>query len=282
MKTILVPTDFSPAADNAIHFAAQLSHCLNAGMVLLNSYHVPVYSSQMPVDAALEEQALDNSRKNLQSISEKIKSGYSIAEIECISQGGLATDNIVALAQSRDVDIIIMGTKGATGLKEVLLGSNASAVIESAVCPVLVVPAGARFNDLKKIVFTTDFNESDFQSLKFLLEVAAPLKSEIDIVHVSADGRAEGYEQDLLSWIKDELKKRFNISCDNLSFHLLTGKNVEEELNRFVEKNKADLVAMTTRSRNFVSKIFEKSLTKKMAFHARVPLLSFHEITKAG
>ena len=96
------------------------------------------------------------------------------------------------------------------------------------------------------------------------------------IVHVSQIAPTQDYESDLLQWYKEELKKKVNIEYENISFHQLVGGNVDYELEDFIEKNKVDLLALSMRKRNIFSKLFDRSLTKKMAYHSHTPLFAFH------
>jgi nucleotide-binding universal stress UspA family protein len=275
MKTILFPTDFSPGADNALNYAIGLSDKLKAKLILYNSFHIPAYAGAS-IDEDVEGQLMNIANDQLYDLKNKILSENKNLNVECAVNYGFAVDNIISIAEEKYADLIIMGTKGASGLKEVFIGSNAASVLEKAPCPVLVIPENAKFKNLDKIVFATDFNDSDFYSIEALAEIAALFNSEIMIVHVSQVAPTGDYESDLLLWYKGELKKKVNIDYKNISFYNLVGGNVDYELEDFIEKNKVDLLALSMRKRNTFSKLFERSLTKKMVYHSHTPLLAFH------
>ncbi|MEP7169884.1 MAG: universal stress protein [Bacteroidota bacterium] len=275
MKTILFPTDFSSSADNALSYAAVLCNDLKAKLVLFHSFHIPAYASPETLDDATEEQLTARAENDLLKLRNKVLAEHKELEIECIVNLGLAVDRIISSAAEKHADMIIMGTKGASGLKEIFVGSNASAVLDKAPCPVLVIPDKAAFKGIAKIVFATNYQESDFQSIKFLTEIASLFNAEILIVHISEFTQADVNEKDL-QWFKDELKKKSNILYENISFHNLIGGNVDWELEEFIEQNNIDLLSLSMRKRNIFTKLFDRSLTKKMAYHSHVPMLAFH------
>lgn len=275
MKTILFPTDFSPGADNAFNYAIGLSDKLKAKIILFNSFHIPAYSG-VPIDEDVEEQLMNIANDQLQNLKDKALLQNRNLDVKNVVNYGFAVDKIISTAEENHADMVIMGTKGASGFKEVFIGSNAASVLEKAPCPVLVIPENAEFKNFEKIAFATNFRDSDFDSITSLTEIAALFNSEIMIVHVSQVAPTEDYESDLLQWYKDELKKKTNFEYKNISFHDLVGGNVDYELEDFIEKNKVDLLALSMRKRNIFSKLFDRSLTKKMAYHSHTPLLAFH------
>src|SRR6185436_12618936 len=128
MKTILFPTDFSPGADNALNYAIGLSDKLKAKLILFNSFHIPAYASEGPVNEDVEEQCMNLAQNNLLRMERKAILQSKDLVVESIVNYGLAVDNIISTAQEKDADLVIMGTKGASGSKEVFIGSNAASV----------------------------------------------------------------------------------------------------------------------------------------------------------
>lgn len=146
VNTILVPTDFSADADNALATATELARVFDAKIVLLHAYHVdvPVFST-MAGGYALPQGFYDDVRKyatsQIDEVVEKLAAdGIEATGIVICEPAALA---IVAHAESLPADLIVMGTRGHTGLKHVLLGSVAERVVRLAACPVLTVKASA-------------------------------------------------------------------------------------------------------------------------------------------
>ncbi len=274
MKTILFPTDFSASADNALSYAISLCEALKAKLVLLNSCYVPAFASQVPIEEFTEEEILSISDNHLKEYetSGLLKGKHLTVEDRVVF--GFAVDSIVSEAEASKAYLVIMGMKGASGLTEALIGSNTDSVIAKAGCPVLAVPDKASFHGLKKIVFATDYHDSDFAAIKFLAGIAALFDAEIIIVHVTDIIQDNAYEKDHFNKFKEDVKKE--VAYENISFDDFEGFNVANTLNSFVKENKIDMIALSTRNRNIISKLFDKSLTKKMAYHTHIPLLSIY------
>jgi nucleotide-binding universal stress UspA family protein len=275
MKTLLVPTDLSKAADSAINFAIGFAQKEKAEIVLLHVFRLkvvfPADSGEVDPMFALEEEETINKllKKRCKQISDskKVKCRY-------ITTTGLAVDEMIEASEKVKPDFIIMGTKGATGAKRVVLGSNASAVIEKAKCPVIAVPEGVKYSGLKKITYAADYHKADIDAIKKLVEIARPFRAAINILHIASGELLKAVEEPLME--EFVLKVMRKVDYTNISFQLIFGKNVEKELEKYINSNATDLLAMSTVHRSFLGKLFGSSVTKRMAYHADIPLLAFH------
>jgi len=203
-----------------------------------------------------------------------LRSGSGVV-VEDMVLMGLAVDMILLAAKEKKVDLVVMGTKGASGLEELVLGSNTSAVMERSSCPVLAVPGKASFHGFKKIVFATNYSEGDIQSLNFLSGIASVFDAEIMIVHIDYVIRDDEFESTLFKLYRDKIEEE--VAYKKFSFHLIPMMNVAKGLNSVVEENQVDLIAVSTRKRNIITRLFDRSLTKKLACHTHIPLLSLHQ-----
>lgn len=273
MKTILVPTDFSSNADSALNYAIDFAKKENAKLILLNAFHVNFGNSEVPLGLIDEEvKAIrKNAETRLKALTIKIEHAGKIP-YECIVKQDLAIDAILNVADEKSVDLIIMGTKGASGLKEVIMGSNTARVIELAKCPVIAIPEGLHFKEIKKITYATDYHHSDIGALKKLIEIATPFRAQINILHISL--LEETDEKALMKNFMDEMNSK--IDYFNLSYQIICGSDVEEQLEDYIKHNNCDLLVTSTQHRDFMDKLFGRSITKKLAFHTKVPLLAFH------
>ena len=276
MKTILVPTDFSENAHHAIEYAVELAGHLNANILLFNFFRVPIFAGDVPIEASLLEELEQESFDSLNFLKVEIMEKNSKLEVECISASSMnfEVEEICNVAIENGIDMIVMGTKGSSGLAKVLMGSNTAHVLENAHCPVLVVPEDARFDGLKKIVFATDYNEDDFGSIHFLKELADNFGAELIVVHLADEHSSTHHEIDRFNEFKRELSKHLPI--DKMSFELIAGEDFMERLNEFIVDKKIDIMAMSTKKRNLYERLFDRSLTKQMAYHTKIPLLAFH------
>ncbi|MEO8148900.1 MAG: universal stress protein [Bacteroidia bacterium] len=276
MKTILFPTDFSNSAVNALNYAIGICEALKAKLILFNSVSIPAIVTQPSMNMNMEEQLIGVAKEDILLIKNTLIANNKDIDIECFVNYGEAINNIISLAAERHADIIIMGTKGASGLKEVFLGTNTAAVLEKAPCPVLVIPEKVKFKNINKIVFATDLKDNDFHTIAALTEIALSYNAEILVVHISEFMQTDDYEKKMQEWFENGLKESAEIQYKNISFHHLIGGNIDWELERFIEENDIDLLSLSMRKRTVFTKLFSPSLTKKMAYHASVPLMVFH------
>src|SRR5690349_18487799 len=156
MKRILFPTDFSKNADQALAYARSLCLTLQAELVLFHSCRAEAMALQNTVEEVSEEAIMYDSVLRLKEYKEAHFPDGSINVTQKIAYG-LAVDTILQTADSIKADMIVMGTKGSSGIDEILLGSNTAAVMERAKCPVLAVPETAEFHPINVLAFATDF-----------------------------------------------------------------------------------------------------------------------------
>jgi nucleotide-binding universal stress UspA family protein len=276
VKKILVPTDFSSDAEHALDYACQLAHRINASVLIFHSVQIPVVAFNEMVEVMPLEQFQKKATRQLEILKRKFKEKYPDLDFEIFASIGYAVEEIVSAATSKRADLIVMGTRGASGLKEILIGSNTAEVMEKAEQPVLSVPSQARFNNFSQVVFATDYHDNDFQTLYLLATLMKPLRSKINVLHVENDNGSK-LETKMFDWFKEQVTT--NIPFDNFSFNLFNGSEVSEVLDNFISQNKTDLLALSMRKRNFLKKLFTRSLTKKMAYHISIPVLAFHAKT---
>ncbi len=274
MRTYLVPTDFSDNAKHAIDYALSLNNKMNARIILFHSYVVPVYSTDIPLTVPQDhelrkasEEAMKNLCENLQKISPETE---FLTEV----QQGYPEEEIVIAADKHNVEMIIMGTQGASGLREALVGTISAAVMENANCPVMTVPTECNFRPFKKIVFATNYAEGDFNYIEHVLEFARPYSADLVLLHISSGEFERSLEFDAIERFKERIKE--DSKYKNVTFKLLESKDVYKGMNLYLEEIQADLVAMTMRKRSFIQKLFKRSITQKMAYHSEIPLIAFH------
>jgi nucleotide-binding universal stress UspA family protein len=286
MNTILVPTDFSANAKNAIDYAAHLADKIKARLVLFHVYWVPMYEDEpedTPEDLVLKEKTMQREKEayqevkdNLQLLKQYVQEIKPQLPVEYTASNGMFLDETLAQIKASNADLVVMGTKGASGLKEIVLGSNAADLIENSTCPVLVIPENAQWKDIQKIIFATDFHDSDTADIQMLADLAGRFLADINIVHVGeqsvwSDNKAAKEALDQL-----KTKVRENVEFGAISFMFLEASNTERALQTYTEKYQTDILAMATHKRTTLQKLFgRESLTQKMAYHTHIPLLTF-------
>ena len=276
MKAILVPTDFSKNAESALFYAINLANKIHAKIILLHSFHIDYTSGYVPVNMIEKNitEAMVKSNNELKKLYDSV-SHHSKHPIECISTQNLAVAAILTIAEEKNVDLIIMGTQGANGkLGRQIFGTKSSKVIELAKCPVMTVPEERIHNDTKKIVYATEFLESDVLCLQSLTDTVKAFDAEIEVVHVSLQEKETVEEKKLLENFKQEVVK--HNSYNKLSFKLVEGHAVDQKLEAYVEESNADMLVMSAHHRNLKDRLFGRSVSKAMSFYIKIPLLVFH------
>ena len=166
-----------------------------------------------------------------------------------------------------------MGTQGASSIEKVLLGSNAADIIEKAECPVLVVPAGQRFVYLKRIVFATDYAYSDIEGAQLLTSIAQVFEATITFVHVTRQEDDFDDELKVIQQFSEDIK--MITGYQNINFKIVSDNTVFMGLDAIIENAGTDLMALSTRRRSLFEKLYNPSLTKKLAQYTQIPLLAF-------
>ncbi|MEM7574964.1 MAG: universal stress protein [Bacteroidota bacterium] len=276
MKTILFPTDFSDAANHAFVYALQLAYALEAKIVTIHAYELPdlrrANLSRMLAEVyeSIKLEEFEDYRDSipvLHKIAEE--QGMTSVEVQHVLQEGNPTRAIFKQAHKEEADLIVLGTTGATGLKEVFLGSVAGEVMEKAPCPVLAVPQSAVFDgNLDKLAFATDYNREDPKAIRWFADLAKVIGAKIEVVHIDL-GPA-----DTLNTKMTELASKVADQEDFINFSVVGGFIFEEALTNYLGAEKIDILATLIHKRNMIQEFFSYSLTKKLAYHLTTPILA--------
>lgn len=274
MKNILVPTDFSKNAKNALNYAVAIAKKDMAKITLVHAFHVSYIAPEIPIEflAAEIDLAEKTSHSQLNALVKKVESENLICETIC--KQDFALDLILEVATKRKPYLIVMGTKGASGLEALIMGSNTAKVIELAKCPVIAVPEKAKYKPIKNITYATNYLSSDIDALKKLIEIAKLFEAQISLVHIANEKNATYQEDTTLNKFITKVKNRTNY--DKLEFKLIYGEHFVEELENYIKNGETDLLAMSTHHRTIYDKLFGTSYTKKLAYYSNIPLLAFH------
>lgn len=275
MKTIIASTDFSPAATNATNYAADMALAIDASLLLLHVYQVPISFTDVPVVLVSvdelrksAEDQLEQLRKNIEHItSGKLKIYTEIKMGDVVDELSLLSDHVHPFA-------IVMGTKGHTAMERALFGSNALTAIKKLHWPVICVPPGKEFGKgIKKIGLACDFREvvksTPTHAIK---ELVKEFNGELHVLNVDYDNRqfnSETPEQSaLLHSMLEELKPQY---------HFIKCRDIEEGINEFADQNNLDLVIAIPKKHTLLEGLFKKSSTRQLIFESHVPVMCVHE-----
>ncbi len=276
MKKILCPTDFSNTAAKALAYATHIARQTGGHLTLLHVVHLPIVDTSETALVASEllgEQMRDAEERLVRLCQEMEEQhganrggGFSC---DYILKEALLTDITEHLTKTSGYDLIVMGTTGGgNALEELLIGSNAEAVMEQVKCPVLSVPSTADYPRINKIVYASDYATEDIATLREVLNFAAAFNATVDVVHVNKDGKGSS---DKKARFLQDLQHAFPGAP--LHFEEVTAKHRAEGIKAYYDNSGADLVAVLRREKGFLRELFSQSLAEKMTYQAEVPLL---------
>ncbi len=274
MISILVPTDFSENANVAIEYACELGKQLGADVLIINTY-TPAVTHYNVISPLIQEEignAKKVAEKKLATICEVVKEQYDPLACSYKFLVGGIVESIESLITELNINLVVMGTKGASGLDKILFGSNTTRVIEKVNCPVLAVPKDMPVEIPKRIVYATDFNNFELEHIQELATIANAFKAEIMMTHITTDEKAVLSEE----MLKRNFAERVKAITDYapITYFVKYEENIARALESFTSLVNADWIAMFTRKRALFEKLYNPSLTKAMAYHSEIPLLA--------
>jgi nucleotide-binding universal stress UspA family protein len=271
---ILIPTDFSDVAKQAIDFGIMLAEYYNIKMHLLNSYKIPLVATDAPYDLVFQEveEAKKSSKENIKLLLEEIKKRNSNIQCVGLSTEGSVNESINVEIKDKKIDLVIIGSKGGNAIKALLFGSIPAGAIEKASCPIIVIPEKSRVKQIRNIIYATNLLDSDISALKNLTFFAKAFDAEVTITHIALPE-----EKDSRKWF-DIFKHdvRNAISYKKMKFILRHENDFVDSIEKICSEEKVDMIVMQTLERSPFEKLYNSSLTKKVSYHTEIPLVVFH------
>jgi len=276
MKKILVPTDFSTCAINAVEFAVQSAKFLPVEVTLLHSFEIKgnVYTDYMGVNKEFNQSLLDDVHNKLTELKKAIEETEGVIVNNHVAVTPLV-DAVLQATEELNIDLIVMGTLGAGALKEKLWGSKTAAVIGKSTVPVIVIPFFYTWTKPEKFLLSTNHFEKEPAILDFLFEMADLYMAQVHVAVMTDedDDKAATFMEHTrkISQYEKMLKEQY--SEETLTAAHLYGKEFEETLQKHIDENEIDILAMITYQRGFWDWVFNLSKTKRMSYHTKIPLL---------
>ena len=280
MKNILLPTDFSENSWNAIVYALHFFENEACNFYLL---HVNRLSNVVTNDSAyiLTQEAIEDiytkpTKRQLRRLLKQIFQQFQKNKnhkFYTLYDYNFFIESLRKQVKEKRIDMIVMGTKGASGLKEYIVGSNTGNVITKVKCATMVVPENATYSAFKEVAFPTDFSLSyDFQILQPILEIIDTTNSYLRIIHINKKGKELNPDQQA----NKELLEDFFVDLEH-SFHFLTNKKIEDAVQCFTESRATDMIVMVAKNLNYFQQILFHSRVEKISYHTDIPFLVLHE-----
>lgn len=274
MKRILLPTDFSENAYNAIKYAVQLYKNEVCEFHLLHTYTPVIVSAGSMLDSysalTLQKVAQDNAQRRLDELEVKISREFpnNNHSFSCLASFNMLIGEMRNVIEEQTIDHVIMGTQGATGAKEVFLGTHTMYAIKKMKCPVLAVPANFTYEPPKEVLFPTDYKLN--KTNKYLSMIRELCDTHISRLHILNAYYGTPLTETQLD-IKAFLDAYF---IDNAHlFHITEGTDVLGAVEQFQIKAKINLIVMIHNKHNFLENMLFKPVINQVVYHTNVPFL---------
>jgi len=272
MKKILVPTDFSDYAGYAMKVAAQIAKKNNGEIFLLHMLELP----HQGIDAVGGGHELPEIMLFKNSAIEKLE---DLMEDECfeglnvseIIQFELAFNGIMNISKKNDIDLIVMGSHGASGFKEMFIGSNAEKVVRNSDIPVLIVKRDVDTFEIDKFVFASDFSDEINKPFEKAVEFANIFDAELHLVMINTPNSFKP------THVAEDIMNKFvsKFKINKYSTHIYNDVTVENGILNFANHIDADLIGMSTHGRKGLSHFFNGSISEDLVNHAVRPVVTF-------
>jgi nucleotide-binding universal stress UspA family protein len=263
MKSLLVPTDFSAAADNAVLYAGQLATTFRSSIFLLHVYQVPISMNDVPVLMASVEELRQSAETGLERTKELLEKNFPGLTVTFESRLGDVVTEVEDVCRQTNPVAIIVGKHGATGVERLLFGSTSLSIIRHSQIPVLAVPGNNPGKGIKQVALAIDTAEAKVQE-SFIKSFASALQAELHVVHVQTDNRS--YEP------PNKLAAALNADCQTIRDHeFLHG------IQTYTEKNNIDLLIVFPHKHSFMERFFNKTHTIELVQKLSTPIMCIPE-----
>lgn len=271
MKTILVATDFSKTAHNAVNYAADMALSINANLLLLTVADLPLSYTEVPIVLGLED-IMRNTENDIKKLSEEVKLRMK-GKINITTEVGMGFFNneLKQVCERVKPYAVVLGSQGKSETEHILFGSHATRAVSELDWPVITVPPNAVFSSIKKIGLASDLTKvvetTPMDEIKMLV---SDFNAEL---HILNTGQKEVFSDDIVfeSGLMQEMAMTLKPK-----FHFIANDNTEEGIINFVDKNNIDLLIVLPKRHSFLKKLVHKSHSKQLVLHSHAPVMAIH------
>lgn len=282
MRKVLIPTDFSENAMNAIKYALELFKYDKTEFYIMHAYGDEVYDERETKERAvfneIKESVFKSSNAKLEAVLKEMQllaPNPRHAHFH-ISVFGSLVDEVNAMAEAENIDVIVMGTKGQSDLRDITFGSNTLQVIKYVKCPVLAVPASYHDIQPKKILFATDYMlPYQRRELKLLGTIAKNFVSRMSVLHISKFDELSFRQQDNKAFLE------FCLRENKPQFIKLAGEEISKVIDEAVSNYNADLLVMINSRHSFLESMLYQSTVDKIGLNIQIPFLVLQNLPRS-
>lgn len=272
MKKILVPTDFSKSAENALKVAAQIAKNNDGEIFLLHMLELPTTGNDAISMSHDIPELMFFKNAAIAKLEALINAEYlKDLKVTKIIQFEMAFEGIIKNGENHNVDLIVMGSHGASGFQEMFIGSNTEKVVRNSNVPVLVIKHEDDNFKPEKFVFASDFSDEIKKPFEKVVAFANKFNSHLHLVNINTPNNFKSTK--VAQKIMDEFIKDFDIK--NYTTHIYNDINVEKGILHFAKSINADLIGMSTHGRKGISHFFNGSISEDLVNHAKRPVVTF-------
>lgn len=270
---ILCPIDFSDTSLNALEYAVRLGEKHHANLVMLYVFTEEEFNKRLSTEEVKSfGEYSDEANDQLNAIANKLEERKKGCHITWKVVPGKFMPGVNQVIKDDKIDLLVMGTKGASDVLETFSGTQTIKIIEETEIPVLAVPKNANYKRIDHAVYASDYAEEDKVAIKSMIELLAPFNPKYTILHMSK--KDSTISQAIYDENKDELDAF--LKEPNIEYHRSTyDSSVALGIDSFMMREKAHLLTVLMEKRNLIERVFHKSVTKKLSYLMDFPLLVY-------
>jgi len=277
MKRILVPTDFSTCANNAINFAVQTAKILPVEVFIIHAFEIKesMYTDYMGVNREFTQALQDDVENKLDLVKRSIEETEGIL-VDVMTVTGALPEAILQATSKLKIDMIVMGTLGANLLREKIWGTKTAAIIGKSKVPVMAIPYDYDWKKPETFLSLTNQFQKEPTVLDFLFDLADSYKATVEVAVFTDEGVNDASA--LLEYTRNihqyETMLKVQYKEETVTATHLRGADFEETLQDYLAEKQIDILVMVTHHRSLWDRLFHPSLTKRMSYHTQIPLLA--------
>lgn len=274
MLRVLLPTDFSDNSFNAISYALSLFDRTPCTFYMLHTFTPAIYRAEYLVESPMQFAIPDTyhaaANAKMEKFKERIDKEFTNEKHKFVTHTAFntLTDEATEFIENNNIGLVVMGTQGATGAKEIFIGTHTVHLIKKAKVPVLAIPTNFVYEKPKEILFPNDYEVTlKKEHLEILLQIAHKHLSSIEVLNVSY-----GYD---LSEKQQSNKETLDTILESTAhlFHDYSNQELLQAINNFQLKHKTQMLVMVKNKHTFVERLFIEPVIKKIGFHSKIPFL---------
>ena len=281
MRKILIPTDFSENAFNALKYALELFKYDISQFYIMHAYQDEIYADEALLNRlkldTVSEIVHKNSSKKLEKILKLINeiSSNPRHKYFIISSNNVLVDESDRIVEKENIDVIVMGTRGETNDRKLTFGSHTLQVLKYVKCPVIAIPENYKYSQPKHIMFPTNYMiPYKRRELKLLCEIASPFRAEIDLVYITKSQMLSLRQEDNKNFIKNELCK------NQINFITIKNKDVSKSIFNYLESKKIAMLVMVNTRHSFLENMLFQTTIDKISLQLNIPFLALQNIKR--